>query len=76
MEPRDLVAVSRIVSRPHPASLDLEGFRSRLGLECCMSRSQAYCFETWNIARILLGKTVIQLVFSLLYLQVRNNENR
>jgi len=40
------------------------------------SRSQAHCFETLNIARIWLCKTVIQRVFSLLYLQVRNNENR
>ena len=44
MESRDLVSVSRIVSRSNFASL--EGFRSRLGLEGFRSRSQAYCFET------------------------------
>ena len=54
MESRHLVSVSRIVSRPIFASLGFEG---------CRSRSQAYCLETLNIARIWLSKTVIQRVF-------------
>jgi len=76
VESRDLISVSRIVSRPNFASLGLEGFRSRLGLEGYRSRSQAHCLETWNITSIWLSKTIIQRVFSLLYLQARNHENR
>jgi len=56
MESRDLVSVSRIVSRPNFASLGLEGFRSRLGLGGYRSRSQTYCFETLNITRYGLVK--------------------
>jgi len=41
------------------ASLDLEGFRTRLGLEGCRSRSQAYCLEIFNIAMIWLSKTSV-----------------
>ena len=46
IESRDLISVSRIVSRPNFANLGLEGFTSRLGLEDYRSRSQAHCFET------------------------------
>ena len=48
MESRDLVSISRFVSRPIFASLGLEGYRSR---------SQSYCLETLKIARIWLSKT-------------------
>jgi len=59
-----MVSVSRLVSRPIFTSLGLEGFRSRLGLEGYRSRSQAYCLEALNIARIWLSKpSVIQRVF-------------
>jgi len=78
IESQELVSVSRIFSRPIFASLGLEGFTSRLGLglEGYRSRSQAYCLETLNIARMWLRKSfVIQRVFSLLYLQARNSEN-
>jgi len=71
--------VSKIFSRPIFASLGLEGFTSRLGLgiEDYRSRSQANFLETSNTARIWLSKTsVIQRVFSLLYLHVKNTENR
>jgi len=58
------------------ANLCLEGFRSRLGLKGSRSQSQAYYLETVNIARIWLCKTFVnQQVFSLLYLQVTNNQN-
>jgi len=37
----------------------------------------AYCFESLNIGKKLLGKTSInQRVFCQLYFQVRNNQNR
>jgi len=66
-----------LVPRPIYASLGLNGFRSCLCHKGCWSRSQAYCLETLNIARIWLSKTsVIQQVFSLLFLQVGNNQNR
>jgi len=38
MASRDLVSVSRLVSRPIVASLGLEAFRSRLGLDAFGSR--------------------------------------
>ena len=86
VESRDLVSVSKIFSRPIFTSLGLEGFTSRLGLglegyrsrsQGYRSRSQGYCLGTLNIAKIWLSKTsVIQRVFSLLYLQVKNSENR
>jgi len=46
MESRDLVSVSRRVSRPDFWSLGLEGLRSRLGLEGFRSRSRALRLET------------------------------
>jgi len=51
MESRDLVLVSRRVSRPIFASFGLEGFRPRLGfgLEGCRSRSLTYYLEILNI---------------------------
>jgi len=64
---RDFVSVSRIVSRPNFASLDLQGFRSRLGLEGYRSRSQAYCLETLNIASIWLSKTNSTKFFSIVF---------
>jgi len=47
MESRDLISVSRLVSRPIFASLglDLEGFRSRHDLKGYMSREFEYCKE-------------------------------
>jgi len=45
MESRDLVSVSRRVSRPDFWNLGLEGLRSRLGLEGFRSRSRAFCLE-------------------------------
>jgi len=65
------VAISGGVSR---LGLGLEGFRSRLGLVGYRSRSQACCLETLNTSTMGLSKIyVIQQIFSLLYLQVRNN---
>ena len=46
MESRDLVSVSRRVSRPVFSSLGLKGLRSRLGLEGFRSRSRALRLET------------------------------
>jgi len=59
-------------------SLHLEGFMSLLSLKGDRFRSQAYCLETLNNARIWLSKTSIiqRVLFSLLYMQVRNNQNR
>jgi len=48
MEPRDLVAVPRRVSRPIFASLGLEGFRPHLGLEGYRSRDFEYCKEWYS----------------------------
>jgi len=45
MESRDLVSVSRRVSRPVFSSLGLESLRCRLGLEGFQSRSQALSLE-------------------------------
>jgi len=48
MESRDLVSVSRLVSTPIFASLDLECFSSRLGLEgyTCLGHSLlSWAFE-------------------------------
>lgn len=59
------------------ASVSLDGFRSRLGLESNRSRSQAYYLDTLNTPDIWLGKaSEILLVFCLLYLQMRIKRNR
>jgi len=65
MESRDLVSVSRATF----ASLGLEGFRSRLGLE-------GYGLETLNISKKWFSKISIIQRFCLLYLQVRNKKSR
>jgi len=70
MESRDVVSVSRLVSRPIFASLGLEGFRSRLGIEDYRSRSQACCLETMKIARVWLSlseTSVIQQILSVVF---------
>jgi len=46
MESRDLVSVSRFVSRPVFWSLGLEGLKSCLSLEGFRSQSRALCLET------------------------------
>jgi len=53
-------------------------FQVRLGLEGYSSQLQAYCLETLNNARMYyaLVKLHFNEFISLLYLQVRNNENR
>jgi len=56
MESRDLVSVSRLISRPIFASLGLGSFRPRLGLENCMPQSQARCLRLWILQRYGLGK--------------------
>jgi len=61
-------------SRPLFASLGLESFRSRLGLEDCGSRPQVYCLRLLILRRYGLRK--FQRAFCLLYLQVRNNQSR
>ena len=68
MESRDLVSVSRLVSRPIFACLGLEGFKPRLGLEVFRSRDIEYCKEMvfWNFYN--------STIFCLLYFQVRNNQ--
>jgi len=69
MESRDLVSVSRLVSRPIFATSVSKVSGLPLGLEGYWSRSQAYCLETFNIARIWLSKiSEIHNVSSLLYL--------
>jgi len=64
MESRNLVSVSR----PIIASLGLEGFRSRLGLEGCRPRD-------WILQRNSIAKFLQFTIYCLLYLQVRNNQN-
>jgi len=77
MESQDLVSVLRLIYRPIVVSLGLKCFRSCLGLEGYRSWSRVYCLETLNIARMWVSQTfVIQWVFSLLYLQIKNNQNR
>jgi len=67
MESRDLVSVSRLVSRHIFASLGLESFRCSLGLEGFRSRDFEDCKELvyWNFYN--------PNIFCLLYLQVRNS---
>ena len=66
MESRDLVSVSRRVSRPVFWSLGLEGLRSRLGLEGFRSRSRALRLETLHrlffmkFCKEFLKKTVLK----------------
>jgi len=69
MESRDLVWVSRLVLRPIFASLGLECFKSRLV-------SKTTSLETLNIANKCKSKISDPTIFCLLYLQVKNNQNR
>jgi len=77
--PNICLSLHFVVSRPISASLSLDGFKSRLGLEGYRLWPQTYCLVTLNTATIWLSKTsLIQPLrswnaFSLLYLQVRNN---
>jgi len=65
-----LVSVSRLVSRSIFASLGLEGFKSRLGLECFRSRDFEHCKEI--VYQNLYNSTI----FCLLYLQVKTAKTR
>jgi len=76
--PKYCLPLYLVVSRPISASLSLEGFRSRLGLEDYRLWSQTYCLGTLNTATIWLSKTyLLQLLrswntFRLFCVQVRN----